>query len=140
MGATLLLGLSFLTSATAEPVTTGAPMGSENRTSACMSQLLAAGESSRVANVGSIPHDLLDGVHSSEAFTGFLYWARFTDANGERWEVVYDAGQRQTEWNRIEDPEPVQMPRVVPSLDPMLLRGRIYPYMYAPSVEPAEQV
>jgi YD repeat-containing protein len=61
-------------------------------------QLLAAGEESWVENVGSIPRECLHGVHESEGFDAFLYWARFTDRDGVRWEVLYDAASRRTSW------------------------------------------
>jgi len=55
---------------------------------------LKAGESSEVRNVGSIPRDLLAGVHESDPVGAFLWWVRFTARDGTRWEVAYDPGQK----------------------------------------------
>jgi len=65
-------------------------------------QLLAAGESSVVTNVGSIPQDFLDGVPDSAAFEAFLFWAEFKDREGVRWEVVYDPASRETRWRELD--------------------------------------
>ena len=64
-------------------------------------QLLGAGESSVVDNVGTIPTDFLDGVHESAAFDAFLFWAQFSDRDRVRWEVVYDPASRETRWREL---------------------------------------
>jgi hypothetical protein len=65
-------------------------------------QLLGAGETSHVRNVGSIPREFLKGVHESEGFDAFLYWAHCTDRDGVRWEALYDAASRTTTWAEVD--------------------------------------
>ncbi len=60
--------------------------------------LIGADSQAPVADVGSIPGEWLDGVHESDAFTAFLYWARFT-RQGVRWEVVYDPRTRRNSYS-----------------------------------------
>jgi hypothetical protein len=56
--------------------------------------LIGAGETVQVIARESIPLDWLDGVHESVAQLAFLYWVRFSDADGRRWMVVYDPETR----------------------------------------------
>ena len=127
-------------------VTTGVRThdGREHEFSAYRVQLLGAKESSWVENVGGVPRDFLDGVHESAAVDGFIWWARFTAIDGKRWEVAYDAGSRDTTWDpidRADQPSSAHAPQtpVLPALEPQILRGRFYPYMYAPSVDSTER-
>lgn len=39
----------------------------------------------------AIPEELLRGVHESLAERAFIFWARFTDDRGQRWEASRDA-------------------------------------------------
>jgi hypothetical protein len=73
--------------------------------------LIGAGASAPVENVGSIPLDLLEGVHESEAYTAFVYWARFT-RDKTRWEVRYDPSARKNSYAQIPMPEPALTARV----------------------------
>lgn len=84
-------------------VTTGVRTrdGRDHRFERYRAQLLAAGESSVVANVGSIPREFLDGVNENAPFDAFLFWARFKDREGVRWEVVYDPASRETSWREL---------------------------------------
>jgi YD repeat-containing protein len=84
-------------------VTTGVRTrdGREHEFVSYKAQLIGAGEISWVENVGSIPIDFLEGTHESAAFDAFLYWVRFTDADGIAWEVVYDAEIRTTSHRRL---------------------------------------
>ncbi len=77
-------------------VTTGVRThdGREHAFEAYKAQLIGAGETSWVENVGSIPLDFLEGTHQSAAFDAYIFWARFTDADGVDWEAAYDAGTR----------------------------------------------
>jgi hypothetical protein len=84
-------------------VTTGVRTrdGRTHRFDAYRAQLIGAGETSVVENVGSIPPDFLDGVHESAAFDAFLFWAEFTDRDRVRWELVYDPANQQTSWRDL---------------------------------------
>ncbi len=74
--------------------------GEELQFSAYQAQLVGAGETSWVENVGSIPERLAD-IHESVGADGFSYWARFTDTDGKLWEVEYNAETRTTEWRKV---------------------------------------
>jgi hypothetical protein len=56
--------------------------------------LIGAGETVQFIAQESVPVDWLNGVHESVAQLAFLYWVRFSDADGRRWEVVYDPEAR----------------------------------------------
>jgi len=56
--------------------------------------LLGAGETAPFVAQESLPVDWFEGVHESVAQLAFLYWIRFTDVDGRRWEVVYDPEER----------------------------------------------
>lgn len=56
-------------------------------------------------NVGSIPLDWIEDIHESEAWTAFLYWARFSD-QGVRWEVVYDPPTRRNRYREVPPTQP----------------------------------
>lgn len=112
--------------------------GQEHVFSDFRAQLLGPGETSVVENVGSIPVKLLADIDPSDAFNAFVWWARFTGPTGERWEVAYDAASRTTTWMPLPAADPEPAPPVLPTLDRNILRGRVYPYMYAPSVESTE--
>jgi hypothetical protein len=87
--------------------------GREHGFDAFRAGLIAAKETAIVENVGSIPHDFLEGVHESAAFSAFLYWARFTRAE-TRWEVVYDPETRENTY--------AQMPPARPELNARVRR------------------
>lgn len=76
--------------------------GREHRFEAFQTGLLGPSETASVENVGSIPPELLEGVHESEAFEAFLYWARFTRER-IRWEVVYDPKTRENTYSIVKD-------------------------------------
>jgi hypothetical protein len=83
-------------------VTTGVRTrdGREHRFDAFYAGLIGPREQAQVANVGSIPTELLDGVHESEGPTAFMYWARFT-LEGSRWEVAHDPQTRRDTYRRL---------------------------------------
>ena len=84
-------------------VTTGvrARDGQEHEFGGHRAQLIAAGEVSWVDHVGSLPDSWLKEIHESVGADGFIYWARFSDRDGLRWEVAYDASTRTTEWAKL---------------------------------------
>ncbi len=56
--------------------------------------LLGAGETAEFVARESLPVEWFEGVHESVAQLAFLYWLRFLDVDGRRWEVVYDPEER----------------------------------------------
>jgi hypothetical protein len=78
--------------------------------------LIGPRESACVENVGSMPGNFLRGVHESDAYTAFLYWARFTH-NGRRWEVVYDPNTRRNSYSQVPPATPELHARVVSEED-----------------------
>jgi hypothetical protein len=67
---------------------------------AFLATLMPRRDAQTVTNVGSIPADMLDGVHESVAGHAFFYWARF-EHEGVRWEVVYDPETRSHAYSPI---------------------------------------
>jgi hypothetical protein len=55
---------------------------------------LTPGQKQPVRDVGSIPREMLEGVHESSALSGHFYWATFEDAEGHRWKAIYDPRDR----------------------------------------------
>jgi hypothetical protein len=58
--------------------------------------MIGPGEEADVRNVDSIPYELLNGLHTANPELQFIYWTRFEDEDGQRWEVAYDPGSRTT--------------------------------------------
>ena len=69
------------------------PDGQEHTFEACFVQILAPGQHVDVPNM-SIPDDLCRGMTEANRAENFLYWARFRDANGRRWEATYEPTRR----------------------------------------------
>lgn len=63
--------------------------------------LIGAGETVPFTAKESLPQEWLADVHESAAQRAFLYWIRFTDPDGRRWEVVYDPETRRCESSTI---------------------------------------
>jgi hypothetical protein len=64
-------------------------------------------EAAPVRNLDTIPLELLDGLHTANPELEFLYWARFEDDDGRRWEAVYDPGTRSTSDRELPRREPL---------------------------------
>ena len=54
----------------------------------CLVQILAPGQHVDVPNM-LIPAELREGMTETNRAENFLYWARFRDADGRRWEATY---------------------------------------------------
>jgi hypothetical protein len=64
-------------------------------------------ETAPVRNVDTIPLELLDDLHTANPELQFLYWARFEDEDGKRWEVIYDPANRTTDEQPLPPREPL---------------------------------
>jgi hypothetical protein len=64
-------------------------------------------ESAEVRNVDSIALDMLDGLHVANPELEFLYWARFEDDDGRRWEAAYDPQNRMADCRELPSREPL---------------------------------
>jgi hypothetical protein len=62
---------------------------------------LAPGETIWVENVGSIPREMLDDVHESDAFVGHFYWVTFEDVDGNHWKAIYDPRDRSHDYELL---------------------------------------
>ena len=63
--------------------------GGEYTFDSCFVQILAPGQTVDVPNM-TIPPELCEGMTETNRAENFLYWARFRDADGRRWEATYD--------------------------------------------------
>jgi hypothetical protein len=70
-----------------------APDGGEYTFDSCFVQILAPGQTVDVPIV-TIPSELCEGMAETNRAENFLYWARFRDADGHRWEATYEPRSR----------------------------------------------
>jgi hypothetical protein len=63
-------------------------------------QILRGDREAPVENV-QVPHELHAGMTDENRAVNFLFWLRFEDDKGRRWEAVYDARSRDLSYTRL---------------------------------------
>jgi len=68
-------------------------------------QILAAHETEPVANV-RVPDELHAGMTDTDRAENFVFWTRFRDEDGRRWEALYDPKRRDLSYTRLRQRDP----------------------------------
>lgn len=71
--------------------------GQEHQFEEWVVQILAARETAPVKEV-DVPDELHAGLTDPNRAVNYLFWARFTDEQGRRWEAIYDPQERSLDY------------------------------------------